>query len=189
MKEDIKIPWIEAGYRIFAYEGPKGLRIERLAQTVGKNKSSFYHLFADLEVFGNFLLAHHEAQAMEMVDKEAKATTQAHLVDILVHHKIDLLFNRQLRIHRENEDYQRTFEKINALAGPAIMGVWMKILGLEDNSYLAGLVYRLSLENFFLQITDETLNPDWLDNYFLELKALIKAFKSRVPVERLDGSV
>jgi len=33
----IEKPWIDAGYHIFAREGPRGLNIERLARTVGKN--------------------------------------------------------------------------------------------------------------------------------------------------------
>ena len=50
MKE-IEKKWLEVGYRCFADRGPNGLKVERLSKKVGKNKSSFYHLFADLEVF------------------------------------------------------------------------------------------------------------------------------------------
>jgi AcrR family transcriptional regulator len=49
---DPKQPWINHGYRTFAYEGPTGLKVERLARQVGKSKSSFYHLFADLDING-----------------------------------------------------------------------------------------------------------------------------------------
>ncbi len=60
MKKEINKAWINAGYQIFAYEGPNGLKVERLAKAVGKNKSSFYHLFGDLEIFIDHLLKHHQ---------------------------------------------------------------------------------------------------------------------------------
>ena len=56
MTKDNKLPWILCGYNIFSKEGPKGLKIEVIARQVSKNKSSFYHHFADLEVFTEILL-------------------------------------------------------------------------------------------------------------------------------------
>ncbi len=189
MKEDIKIPWIQAGYKIFAYEGPKGLKIESLSNEIGKNKSSFYHLFSNLEIFINILLQYHLEQAYILAEKESNCRNQEELIDILVDHKIDILFNRQLRIHREHDDFQRCFIKTNQITGQAILEVWSEILDLKNNSYLAELVFKLSLENFFLQITDETMNRDWLNNYFKELRTLIKAFKNSNIPKSLDGTV
>ena len=61
---DVKQPWIEIGYKTFAKLGPDGLKIEALARAVGKSKSSFYHLFATLEIFQRALLIHH----LELID-------------------------------------------------------------------------------------------------------------------------
>ncbi len=185
----IQQPWIEEGYRVFAYEGPQGLKVERLSKGVGKNKSSFYHHFADLEVFTNLLLEYHLEQAQLMAEKEANCTNLEELVDVIVEHKIDLLFNRQLRVHRENPDFETCFCKTNQITVQAIIGLWAEILELNDNSYLAGLVLKLSLENFYLQITSETLNHDWLTNYFNELRVLVREFKKTGNVPALDGTV
>lgn len=181
--------WIEEGYRTFAHEGPLGLKVERLARGTSTNKSSFYHHFADLEVFTAFLIAHHLKQAHSMAEKEARASTLDELVEIIMEHKIDLLFNRQLRIHRDNPDFQACFQKTNEITGQAMAGIWAEVLDLKDHSYLAGLVLRLSLENFFLQITDETLDREWLYNYFETLRTLIREFKKTGEVRALDGSV
>jgi AcrR family transcriptional regulator len=51
MHNDKKDTWIQAGYALFAEQGPSALKIEVLAKMVGISKSSFYHYFADLEVF------------------------------------------------------------------------------------------------------------------------------------------
>ncbi len=184
-----QILWVQKGYQIFAWEGPLGLKVERLAKAVGKSKSSFYHFFADLDIFTDFLLKYHLEQSKVVADKEAQCTTLEGLIEVLVEHKIDLLFSRQLRIHRENPAFAECFTKINEISLPAIIPLWSDIIGLADNSYLSGLVLQLSLENFFLQITDETLNPDWLHHYFKNIKDLVRQFKKTGKVPLLDGSV
>lgn len=170
-------PWIETAYIIFSQEGPNGLKVEPLAKEVGKNKSSFYHHFADMEGFTEVLLAYHLEQAHIVAEKEAECKGVEELITVLVEHKIDLLFNRQLRIHREVTAFETCFTKVNAFAIHAIIPVWSNILRLQDNSYLVELVIRLSLENFFLQITAETLNPIWLKSYFDGIQSLVIQFK------------
>lgn len=157
MKE-IEKSWIKKGYRFFAYEGPNGLKIERLSKEVGKNKSSFYHLFADLEVFTDRLLTFHLTQAKIIAEKESNSLDENELIEVILEHKIDLLFNRQLRIHRENKEFENCFHQINQISIPSILPLWKKIIGLSENTSLAQMVLTLSLENFYLQITDETLN-------------------------------
>ena len=110
--------------------------------------------------------------------KEAVAENAEQLIDILLEHKIDFLFNRQLRVHRMNEEFSACFTKANERSEPTIMPVWKKIIGLDNQHYLAEMVYRLSLENFFLQITDETLNRDWLRTYFRNITTMVQQFKS-----------
>lgn len=183
------LPWIEVGYKAFAYGGPQSLKIQPLASQVGKNKSSFYHLFADLEVFTSMLLSYHLAQADLLAQKEAASKSMDEIIEVLIHHKTDLLFNRQLQIHRENQEFEKVFCKTNETTAAAIIGVWAQMLNLEDDSYLAGLVLKLSLENFYLQITDETLNRPWLETYMENLKELVKAFKQHGKFADLDGSV
>lgn len=64
---NIHLPWIEKGYSEFAKEGPRGLVIGRLARLVGKNKSSFYHYFADVRSFQEDLLSFHLEQAETII--------------------------------------------------------------------------------------------------------------------------
>jgi len=48
--------WLEAGYAAFSLHGPNGIKVESLAKEIGKSKSSFYHHFADREIFIEELL-------------------------------------------------------------------------------------------------------------------------------------
>lgn len=181
--------WIDIGYRIFALDGPQSLKVERLSRAVGKNKSSFYHYFADLEVFTQRLLDFHLSQARIVADKEAQSKNEAELSEVILQHKEDLLFNRQLRIHRDNPYFKKCFDEVTSFATPAMLPVWKKIIGLSENNYLAETILALSLENFFLQITDETLTDEWLRTYFEKIRSMIAHFKNLQKVESLDGSV
>jgi AcrR family transcriptional regulator len=181
--------WIEAGYQTFAFEGPQALRIEKLAKTIQKNKSSFYHFFSDLEVFTERLLDFHLIQAKVMSDKESNAQNETELTQIILEHKLDLLFNRQLRIHRDNPGFQACFIKVNEISLPGFMPIWEKVIDLNENNDLAQLVLMLSIENFFLQITDETLNSSWIASYFEKIREMVKLFKSTNSTPAMDGSV
>lgn len=54
-----KDTWIKVGYQIVALEDFKELKIEKLAKKVGISKSSFYHHFADMDLFVWHLLGFH----------------------------------------------------------------------------------------------------------------------------------
>jgi AcrR family transcriptional regulator len=182
-------PWIEAGYQVFAYEGPQGLKIEQLARKVGKSKSSFYHYFADLEVFTDQLLRVHLDRARIIAGKEAQAGNLDELIAVMVAHKQDLLFNRQLRVHRAHPAYEACFSTTNEMIAASLADIWVEILELRGHSYLARLVLKLSMENFYLQITEENLNHSWLTEYFRELRNTVRAFKAMAARESVDDSV
>lgn len=171
-------PWIQAGYELFAEEGPTGLKVERLARQVGKSKSSFYHHFADLEVFIEFLLAFHMDRSREIADRERQCNNVIpELLEVILAVKQDLFFSRQLRIHRHIPKFKACFEASSHEVGDAIIGIWAKELGLKGNSHLALMVLNLSLENFYLQITPQSLTYEWLEEYVRGLKQMVQAFK------------
>lgn len=181
--------WIKVGYQTFAHEGPHELKVERLARAANKSKSSFYHFFADLEIFITLLLEHHLAQAKIIAEKEAQAQSEQELARILVEHKTDVLFNRQLRFHRENPPFEKCFLLTNEITTPAFLPLWRKIIDLDQEGYLANMVLTFSMENFYLQITDSTLNEDWLNQYFKNIKRMVSRLKQSDNTSVLDGTV
>ena len=89
-----KKPWILAGYEIFAYKGPIALKVEVLARIVGKNKSSFYHHFADLEVFIEILLDYHLDRAAIIAKQESECKNVVpELLLLILEVKQDLFFD------------------------------------------------------------------------------------------------
>jgi AcrR family transcriptional regulator len=169
--------WIKTGYEIFALSGQSGLKIEPLAKKVGKSKSSFYHFFADLELFVDELLQYHLAQSHIIAEKEqnAKSINPA-LIDIIVEHKTDILFNRQLRIHRDRKIFLDVLTKSNEIIGDGFITVWVKDLDLKFSQKQLESIFGLALENFYLQINAENLNHQWLSNYFAYIKQIIENF-------------
>ena len=169
--------WIKKGYEIFANSGQSGIKIEPLAKKVGKSKSSFYHHFVDLELFSEILLKYHIEQSKIIADKEQNAkNVDPELINILVEHKTDLLFNRQLRIKRYEKSFAMALEQSDRNVGNAFVKIWTKDLDLQLSEKQIEGIFALALENFFLQINKETLNYEWLSNYFKDLKKIASNF-------------
>jgi len=103
---DSKGIWIKTGYETFALSGQSGLKIEPLARKVGKNKSLFYHYFADLELYVDELQKYPIEQSYIIAEKEQNAKNiNPELIDLIVEHKTDILFKRQLRIYIEHKSF------------------------------------------------------------------------------------
>lgn len=178
MKEKEEI-WIIKGYGMFALFGEKGLKVEQLSKNVGISKSSFYHHFADLDVFVERLLQRHLTIAKIIAEKEKRAKTiNPELIEILLEHRTDLLFNRQLRINSNNSNYNDTLMKSNQIIGKDFISLWLTDAKLNIMQQQAEGLFELALENFFLQINADNLNKSWLENYFENLKRITRSFEN-----------
>lgn len=177
MPIDNKEGWIKTGYEIFALSGASAIKIEPLAKRVGKSKSSFYHHFADLEVFTGLLLKYHLTQSRIIAEKEQKADSiDPALINILIEHRTDLLFNRQLRINQNKKLFSETLFQCNKIVGNDFIKLWVKDLDLKlTMSQLEG-IFTLALENFYLQINADNINYKWLSDYFANLKRITRSF-------------
>ena len=175
MDSKITIPWLEAGYTIFSSEGPKGLKIEVLAREVGKSKSSFYHCFADLDIFIDELLCFHVVKSIEIFNRVKLCENLVpDFFEVLFVFKEDAFFNRQLRINRHIESYKLCFEKAHKPIEDALLKFWPEAIGLDDKPHLARMILNLTVENFYLRLTEETFTEQGLKSYFDEIRAIAK---------------
>lgn len=179
MLPDTTRPWIETGYSIFANEGPAGLRIEYIARVIGKSKSSFYHHFADLEIFTNLLLEQHLHRAADIAQSMRQCERlEPDMLDLLVSVKEDILFQRQLRINRQVPDFGRCIAQAHGPIEEALLGLWTQALGLEGRSQLAGAMLKLVVDNFYLRITADSLDQAWLRGYLDEIRGMVAGMSS-----------
>jgi len=170
--------WIEKGYEVFALHGASGLKVEALAKSLDISKSSFYHHFADMEIFISYLIAHHLQRCEIIAVKETNAKNiDPELIDVLVEFKFDLLFNRQLRFSRNNIEYSQAIQKTDAMVGNAFVMLWVKELNLNFSPEKIAALFELALENFYLQINLDNLHQGWLSEYFSNLKRLAKSME------------
>lgn len=180
MKEKTEI-WIIKGYEIFALSGEKGLKIEQLAKEVGISKSSFYHHFADLDIFIEEILLHHLKKSSVIAEKERRAEKiNPDLIKILIEHKTDLLFNRQLRINANNPNYSDILIKSSKIIGTDFIKLWLSDSKLNLTLKQAEGIFELAMENFFLQINQDNINQQWLTSYFDKLNEVTRNFETSV---------
>jgi hypothetical protein len=58
-----------------------------------------------------------------------------------------------------------------------LMTLWVSELGLADNQKLADLLFKLVMDNFYLQISEKNLTYPWLLNYFVELGTMVEEMR------------
>jgi AcrR family transcriptional regulator len=173
--------WIIKGYEIFSFVGVEGLKIEQLAKEVGISKSSFYHYFADLDIFIDKILIHHLNKSSVIAEKERKAKRiNPDLINILIEHKSDLLFNRQLRINSNKSNFRETLIKSSRIIGTDFIKLWLTDTKLNLTTKQAEGIFELAMENFFLQINQDNINKEWLVTYFENLHRITRNFETTI---------
>jgi AcrR family transcriptional regulator len=174
---DSKHAWIQAGYTLFGLQGESGLKVEVLAQKVGISKSSFYHHFADMEGFMEQLLRYHLQQSRLISEKERQATSiDPDLVNILVEHRDDLLFSRQLRFNTADDRFRQALQQSNQAIGMDFVHLWSRELPTRLTPAQLGGIFELALENFYLQLNPGNLDAPWIRQYFERLKSILRQF-------------
>lgn len=165
--------WIAAGYAQFAQEGPEALKVEPLAKKVGVSKTSFYHFFSDMGAFKTALLEHHVAQSTIIGEKEKNCKNiDPELIAILLEHPLDLLFNRQLRVHQDVPEYAETLRESDQRVNDFFMLLWLRELNLNMSVQQLEGMFQLAIQHFYLQLTPENMNESWLRAYFIQLRKI-----------------
>lgn len=175
---DKRKEWILAGYALFAKGGKQGLKVEVISRAVHKSKSSFYHHFADLELFMELLLAYHFERVKLVAEKELQCNTiDPDMFNVFIEHKEDMLFNRQVRIHREAPLMEDFLVRTHQLMGSSFLQVWQKDLKLDVSRIQLESLFNVALEDFFIQLTPENLNYEWLSGYYKRINEVASNFK------------
>jgi AcrR family transcriptional regulator len=173
-------PWIEIGYQLVAESGFNKLSVELISRKVGKNKSSFYHHFGELNVLISELLSHHLQRAKLLATElEGCESIRPGMIHVFLQFKVDFLFHKQLRIERGNADFERCFEEVHALFESAIEEIWAEYLQMGQQKQLSKTFLRLVSENFLLQITEENYTFDWLNSYLSEVAGMLNQLKPK----------
>lgn len=169
-----ELPWIKAGYELFSLHGPDAVKIEKIARIVGISKSSFYHHFADMSIFNERLMEYHLLCAKALAEKAKQCNEFVpDVLQMLVDAKPDILFQRQLRIHRSNVAYQLCFERAHSMVSDEYMHLWAAMLGLENQMNIARNIFAVTTDLFYQRLTAEIFTYQWTEAFVAEIKIFI----------------
>jgi AcrR family transcriptional regulator len=172
---NINQPWIDAGYAMFSKNGPGGMKVDLLAKAVGKSRSSFYHHFADVEIFMEEVLKQHMLRAVIVAEKTKRCKgMDPDFLLLIIEEKDYILFNRQLRMNRHVAEYKTAFESSMALVFKHSMVLWCSMMGIENNADVARNSYGITADVLFHRLTEESFNLSWLKAFMEEIKAVFK---------------
>jgi hypothetical protein len=102
------------------------------------------------------------------------------LINILIDHKTDLLFNRQLRINANNLIFKDVLIKSNRIIGNDFIKLWLSDTKLKLTLPQAEGLFELAMENFFLQINQDNIKQEWLVTYFDNLNRITRNFETHI---------
>ena len=130
----MKEQWLQQGYVDFAKQGPENLSIKHMGEAIGASRSSFYHHFAEMDLFIDELLAQHWdiCQEFNEAGKEACQNLIPDLYDLLAQYPIPLSFSRQLFHNRHIPRYNFLFVKTyQASAEAFVLNLFAKHMDLQ----------------------------------------------------------
>jgi AcrR family transcriptional regulator len=180
MSSQKSLLWIEEGYHLISQNGINSINIEFIARRINKSKSSFYHYFGDVEIFEAELLKFHINKVEQFAElaKNCKSI-RPDLLRLFIEYKTDFFFHKQLRINRDNPAFKKCFETAFEKVAHAIIDNWTDFLGLKNQPLFAKTFLHLIAENFLLQITEQTFNYEWLNNYLDDINYILKQMSTK----------
>jgi len=172
--------WIEEGYKIFAREGLKGLKVELLAKNLNLDKSEFYHYFGDLAVFCGALLRMHK----RIFDNYAQELREIKSIDsdylhLLIRYKISVMFQMQMTMEKNDVSFQRLREDISKEQSRILEPIWSEYLGILNKPDLTNGYFNIVRLMFYARITPENFEYSYLKNFITEAKETIQQVYKR----------
>jgi AcrR family transcriptional regulator len=170
--------WIDAGYELFAYEGPDGILIEKLARQLGMNKSGFYHHFGDRDLFFDELIKHH----YKVIEKFCMEAAQLQHFDpdylnLLVKYKTSAFVQMQLRRHMNIPFFKEAFDKVRSETEKKIVPLWAAYVKMTDNPELASELWNIIRDVFFMRLTTKDVSMEFLQELVKEFKLVVESVR------------
>jgi AcrR family transcriptional regulator len=164
----LKEKWLEGGYAEFAEVGPEHLSVNHIAKKIGASRSSFYHHFAEIDLFIDELLAEHWKICHEFnrVGREKCKNLIPDLYDTLAQYPVPLKFARQLFLHRHIPKYNYVFAKsLKESTDAFVLDLFARHLELNpSHSELRGLYLSLG-EAWYSRLAPQDLTARTLSNH------------------------
>jgi AcrR family transcriptional regulator len=166
--------WTEAGYEIFAAEGMDGIQVERLARILALNKSGFYHYFGDVDGYYDELIKLHKHKAdLYLADVATIKMIDPDYFNVIVKHKLSVIFHLQLIRRRDKPEFYNIAEKIDQHEDTLIGELWSDYLGFHDPA-LAMRYFAIVRDMLYARVSLKNLTYPGLRDLMTEAKAVMQ---------------
>jgi len=189
-KEKTSTKWIETGYELFAREGPEGILIEKIARSLGLNKSSFYHFFGTLEIFYEQLMQYHYNK-IDLALKEGQLALglDPDYLNNVVKHKVSFMVQVQLTRHKNIPLFSKAYLHVNQKIDQSVILLWNKYLGVFDNDNLSLLCLGFVRDAFYARVSFENFDYYFLHGLATEAKRVVDEItQGRISLKKFESN-
>ena len=171
---DSERKWIEAGYKLFAAEGPGGIHVEKLARELRCNKSGFYHYFGDYATFLEVLFEKHRFE-MRKVSQEIAGITRfdPDYTHILLSHREQVFFQTHLLRNNHLKPFNAVFENAVKRNDNELIPHLATYLRIPEKQALAQDLWGITRESFYISLTPERYTREFVLTYYDRLRAIV----------------
>ena len=184
------LKWIEEGYKQFAIDGPDEFHVEKLAKSLGLNKSGFYHYFVDRESFFEALLEYHHEENNRFCKEisESKYFDPDYL-NLVLKYKYAVFFQKQLRANSDNPKFRETFLSVWKNNEKVLLPLWSMHLKIQGNMTLASELWGIFRDVFFMRARIEILDMAFLHSLSYEFTSVLEVLKKHSEKQGKRGFV
>lgn len=176
-ESEIAQKWIEEGYKLFAADGPKDFKVEKLAQHMGMNKSGFYHYFVDREVFFGELMKYHDQNGVKFAYEVSllKEFMPGYLLTLIKYHtglQVQIQLRKDFNVPMFKEYYFQLKKRNNIYQLP----LWAKYINVTDMQ-LAAELFEISIDLMVTRLESDKINFDFLEGIFGGIKLTVEKLR------------
>jgi AcrR family transcriptional regulator len=166
--------WITTGYELFAEEGPKDIRVERLARMLDLNKSSFYHFFGNLDFYFEQIMVYNDAQANLFIeDIETCKSYDPDFLHTMVKHKLTVLLTMQLVMNRHVPLFFENYQVVTKKIDQSILPLWANFIDIPSKPDVALKYFEQVRDMFFSRVTFDSFTYEFLHPLAHEAKGIV----------------
>lgn len=176
---EITQKWIEAGYELFAYAGPKDFKVEKLANLLGLNKSGFYHYFVDRDTFFAELMKYHVQNGIKFAHEVSLLNDFIPgYINLLMKFKTGVLVQKQLRNNANVPMFKECYHTIKKGNNIHQIPLWARYLNLTEHQ-LASELFDMGMEVLMTRMESEKITTDFLSGVFEGIKHTVEKLRTK----------
>lgn len=140
--------WLDEGMTVLAGQGPKGVRVDRIAARLGLTKGSFHHHFGGIDDYHRALLERYQSDSMDAIATGVAAVSEVPPERALMELPSQVSFDP--RLEAAIRGWANEFEEANSVQArvdtarlEALVSLWERILPDAARARTAALVPHL----------------------------------------------